>query len=133
MSWHPSIASELHTLHLYLSQLPSCIPEGSTYGFDQYPGVDLDWVERTGTEAGALNHDLEVLLGTHANGPIVFRERGPALTAVVDVLGQYICGDEHQGENLLLHQWVADLLVSACKAFEGAGQEVGTLVLAVSK
>ncbi|KAG9022111.1 hypothetical protein FRB95_000740, partial [Tulasnella sp. JGI-2019a] len=63
-----------------------------------------------GTEQGALNHDLEIIVGPHDKGPVQFPERGPSLGGVVPLL-KYIDGtSKEQG---LLIKWGDDLTEAA--------------------
>jgi hypothetical protein len=55
----------------------------SRYHFQDF-APDPDWIETIGTVEGAINRELEVRLGTRANGPIEFVERGPSVEALVD-------------------------------------------------
>ena len=68
----------------------------------------------TGSEAGALNHDLEIifplsdcLLTQDTTRLILFHESGPSLEAVADVLEKF------SRPNNVLPKWIADLIASA--------------------
>jgi len=68
--------SNLKRLDLYLHGLPSSLAITeyfSCYNFAQF-SLDLDWVEAIGSVKGAVNHELKVQLGMHANGTIEFVE-----------------------------------------------------------
>ncbi|TFY78892.1 hypothetical protein EWM64_g5117, partial [Hericium alpestre] len=117
----PSLQENLSLLKYLLSNLPlSVVPNGAKiYCFHQFPGLDAELVEDNGSEMGALNHELEVILGRDRDtGLIVFREQGPSLTAVVDVIERYMTGSD--GENILLIKWINDLLAAARAIFERA-------------
>jgi hypothetical protein len=116
-------SANLSLLRHLLNNLPSNIPLGSThYSFNQFKGLDPDWVENTGSNAGALNHELEIMFGSWHAGSIQFHEQGPSLTAVVDVLATYITGMDK--EEAILMKWVEDLIAGAHTAFLDAGIEV---------
>jgi hypothetical protein len=71
--------------------------------------------------AGAVNRQLEIRLGTRANGPIEFTERGPPVEALVSVLDRYI---KDFPNNLLLEKWVDDALAGAIHTFTKLGTPV---------
>jgi len=109
----------LAQLRLYLQNLPKnlSLPASghSVYGFEHF-APDAEWVEDIGEE-GAVNRQLEILLGSRVKGPIRLIERGPSICAVVDVLDKYLA---RHPKSLILQKWVSDLTVSATLAYESA-------------
>ena len=94
--------------------LPSTIPEGSTYyNFHRYAPSENS-VEDCGAD-GALNHDLEITFvpGSRQSGVIEFKECGPGLVAVVDVLRRFTC---EYPANTVLQKWILDLTAAARNA-----------------
>jgi hypothetical protein len=108
----PTMSENIPRLRAYLTNLPESsgipYPESSSYNFATFE-PDQDWVEDVGLE-GAVNRELEVRLGSRANGGLTFRERGPGLTAVVDVLEKYL---NMFPASILLSKWVTDLVMAA--------------------
>ncbi|THH07564.1 hypothetical protein EW146_g9281 [Bondarzewia mesenterica] len=127
----PDNAPELFVLAHLLSNLPDTIPEGSSYGFDTFSGLDADWEELTGSKARALNHHLEVTFGFRSAGSIIFRERGPSLACVANVIEHYI-QDERGNYDGLLSKWVEDLTAAAHLAYKNAAAEAPTLSLSAA-
>lgn len=114
---------ELDTLLHHLKHLPINIPEMcGQYHFDSWGELDPELVDDTGTRQGALNMMLERAFGTRKDSLVVFRERGPALEAVVSVLRREITG--LGGENILLTKWTEDLTASAKAVCEKHGTKV---------
>lgn len=114
--------TQLQELRHLLRHLPNIIPlpdpGNQLYSFDKYI-PDEDWIERTGSEQGALNHALEVAFKNRAvvgdHRIIQFCERGPSLEGVVDVLRRYrIPGED------ILPKWVRDLIASASAVYSTA-------------
>jgi len=115
--------AKLKKLSLYLRRLPpslAVIDSFSRYNFQDF-SPDPDWVEKIGTVEGAVNRELEVRLGTRANGPIEFVERGPAVEALVDVLDQYTGTFPHDG---LLAKWIDDALAGVMHTYSKANMPV---------
>ena|SRR5258705_13556706 len=101
-----------------LKRLSTVVPPGKDSGAPSYPFLsytpDPEWVEMTGSEAGTLNHDLEIifplsdhLLTQDTTHLILFCESGPPLKAVADVLEKF------SRPNNVLPKWIADLIASA--------------------
>ncbi|KAG2131337.1 hypothetical protein DEU56DRAFT_953870 [Suillus clintonianus] len=111
---------KLQQLYLFLSNLPDTIPyadAGQTqYGFS----LDDDRIEDMGP-IGALNCALECVMGQCHNGPISFKERGPGLEAVVDILEAHLIEHHESPETILLVKWIDDLTTAAEAAFMSAG------------
>jgi hypothetical protein len=120
---HEHRNSKLKRLDLYLRGLPSslAIAESiSRYNFTEF-ALDPDWVEAIGSVEGAVNHELEVRLGTRANGPIEFVERGPQVEALVGVLDHYSTRFPH---DTLLAKWIDDALAGATHTYSKANTRV---------
>src|SRR5882762_10481859 len=102
---------------MYLHGLPNSLAvktsEDSHYDFQGFK-PDPDWVENIGTIEGAMNQELESQLGSHANGPIEFTERGALVEAIVRVLDRYT---KEFPNDLLLLQWVDDAIAGAIHTF----------------
>lgn len=118
--------TKLGRLSYYLRQLPATLPiiinsseSRSRYDFTNF-APDPEWIEDAGLN-GAVNRELEVRLGTRANGPIHFIERGPAVKALVSVLEKYTRAFPN---NLLLQTWVDDALKGAENTFAKANLPV---------
>jgi len=75
---------------------------------------------------GALNRELEVRMGQHNKGPISFKECGPSLNAVTNVLGGYLDQYHESPETVLLVKWVDDLTIAAAAALKSAGIPVSS-------
>lgn len=107
------LEDKLQDLSRLLSSLPADIKEGREhYNFDFF-WPDPELLDDIGP-AGALNHALEITF-KRKEGIITFKEKGPGLTAVVDVLRNY---NQISVGNAVLQKWVLDLHVSAIKAGE---------------
>lgn len=117
------LAENIEKLRLYLTYLPQTLPfpsaNNSIYGFENFV-LDQDWVEDAGEEA-AVNRELEVRLGSRANGPIHLKERGTSIAALANVLERYLL---RYPKSAILQEWVSDILASAQSAFEHAKVEV---------
>ena len=107
---------KLQRLSKYLSHLPSILavksPSESRYNFNNFE-PDADWIEDIGI-VGAVNRQLEIQLGTRADGPIEFTERGPPVEALVSVLSRYT---RDFPNNVLLEKWADDALAGALHTF----------------
>ena len=117
-----SVKADLNKLRLYLSHLPAtlpCQPSDSANNFKLF-APDTEWAADIGLE-GAVNRQLEVVLGSRAHGPIQLKERGPGVVALADVLEQYL--KELPG-SVILEKWLADMIGSAVSAYESAGLQV---------
>jgi hypothetical protein len=117
--------SKLKRLDLYLRGLPSSlaiVEPFSRYNFTHF-SLDPDWVEAIGSVEGAVNRELEVRLGTRANGPIEFVERGPQVEALVGVLDHYLTQFPH---DTLLAAWIDDSLAGAIHTYSKANTSVST-------
>ncbi|OCB87760.1 hypothetical protein A7U60_g5083 [Sanghuangporus baumii] len=105
----------LQELTRQLTCLGSNILDGSNhYNFQNF-AYDPSEAADIGEE-GAVNHTLEVILAPKGRGKgIEFKEKGPGLMAVVDVLRYY--NKKYEG-NAVLQKWVRDLLDAAIKSGE---------------
>ncbi|KIM80110.1 hypothetical protein PILCRDRAFT_9688 [Piloderma croceum F 1598] len=107
---------KLQQLAKYLRGLPSALAikpsSESRYNFKNFE-PDVDWIEDIGL-VGAVNQQLEIRLGTRADGPIEFTERGPPVEALVNVLDRYT---KDFPNNVLLEKWVDDALAGAIHTF----------------
>ncbi|KAG1897103.1 uncharacterized protein F5891DRAFT_896508, partial [Suillus fuscotomentosus] len=118
-------------LSLYLQNLPETIPYADPsipqYGFDFFT-LDDEKIQDYGP-IGAVNHELEVRMGQRNKGPISFKERGPSLNAVTNVLGGYLDQYHESPETVLLVKWVDDLTIAAAAAFKSASIPVSSFLL----
>jgi hypothetical protein len=117
-----SIKAEINKLRLYLSHLPAtlpCQPSDSAYSF-KFFAPDKEWVADIGLE-GAVNRQLEIMLGSRAFGPIQLKERGPGVVALADILEQYL---EKFPGSVVLEKWLTDMIGSAVSAYESAELQV---------
>jgi hypothetical protein len=123
--------NKLQLLSLYLQNLPKTIPladpSSPQYGFDFFI-LDDENIEDYGP-IGALNRELELRMGQRDKGPVSFKERGPSLNAVTDVLGGFLDQYHESPETVLLVKWVDDLTIAAVAAFKTAGIEVSSFLL----
>ena len=87
----------------------------SHYNFTQF-SIDPDWVEAIGSVPGVVNCELEVWLGTHANGPLEFVERGSPsqVKGLVEILDHYL---KQFPANILLATWMDDALAGAIHTY----------------
>lgn len=105
------VDKRLHNLRDLLQNLPPTVPTSSVwYNFQKYT-PDPEKVDRYGSEESAVNQALEVILCPGGRGSLIrFKERGPGLVAVVDVLKKYI----HAFPNSeMLQKWIFDLTEAA--------------------
>src|SRR6267154_5193905 len=113
------LQDQLVELRLCLKALPTDIPvplaAESKYKFSDFT-PDAEWAADIG-EAGAVNRELEVKFGNRVDG-LKLIERGPETEAVVDVLETWI---EKCPGNIILEQWVNDILEAARGAILAAG------------
>ncbi|KAG1889148.1 hypothetical protein F4604DRAFT_1546063, partial [Suillus subluteus] len=99
---------KLQQLSLFLSNLPQTIPYADAAQTHYRFFLDDEKIEDMGP-IGALNRELECVMGQRHNGPISFKERGPGLEAVVDVLESHLIEHHNSPETILLVKWVDDL------------------------
>jgi hypothetical protein len=118
---HQAILDKL--LH-HLRHLPKSISAEPDYYSNVFTAYapDVEWIELTGTQQGAVNHDLEVIFGDCAHGHIQFKSRRESLEAVVSVLVTFI--NSQSAEEGLLLKWVEDLIAAAKQACKDAGETV---------
>ncbi|KAG6376570.1 hypothetical protein JVT61DRAFT_1548 [Boletus reticuloceps] len=121
--------SQLAQLELYLqnlaqvnTQIPRLETSDSLYRFHSFD-YDEEWEKDVGLE-GAINRELEIRLGSRAKGPIKFKEWGPGLEAVVQVLRQYLTVVL---ESILLRKWLSDLTEAALLVFKEANLPIPEL------
>ena len=116
---------KLQRLVKYLSNLPTTLaikpPSESRYNFNNFE-PDEDWIEDIGI-VGAVNRQLEIRLGTRADGPIEFTERGPPVEELANVLNRYL---NDFPNNVLLEKWVDDALAGALHTFSKLETPVST-------
>ncbi|KAL5512313.1 hypothetical protein ACEPAG_3305 [Sanghuangporus baumii] len=109
------LEEELQELTRRLTCLAGNVLDGNEhYNFQNfvYDATEADDIG----EEGAVNHALEVILAPKGRGNgIEFTEKGPGLTAVVDVLRYY---NNKYERNAVLQKWVHDLLDAAIKSGE---------------
>lgn len=110
----PPNGQELDTLLHHLKHLPKEVPEKhGQYHFDTWVELDLELVEDTRSQHGALNMMLERAFGTRKDGLVAFCEKGLSLEAVAAVIQREITGPD--GKNVLLTEWT-DNRTAAAKA-----------------
>ncbi|EIW76615.1 hypothetical protein CONPUDRAFT_84591 [Coniophora puteana RWD-64-598 SS2] len=107
----------LADLRSYLETLPDNLPITSKINFAYYQPNDVD-IKDKGYE-GAVNHALEMAFcpQSRRDGPIVLKERGPGLVAVVDVLQDTIAKcraqSEKSSDSAIMLKWARDLIHQA--------------------
>ncbi|KAG1861226.1 hypothetical protein F4604DRAFT_1587950, partial [Suillus subluteus] len=111
---------KLQQLSLFLSNLPQTIPYADTAQTHYRLFLDDEKIEDMGP-IGALNRELECVMGQRHNGPILFKERGPGLEAAVDVLESHLIEHHNSPETILLVKWVDGLTTAAKAAFASTG------------
>jgi hypothetical protein len=114
---------KIEILRLYLSNLPDNLPlpppHQSAYQFGSF-APDLEWLEEIGEE-GAVNRQLEIILGLRARGPIILKERGPGILALADVFETYL---GRYPESEILRKWLSDMIGFATLSYETAQVKV---------
>ena len=80
---------KLQQLSLFLSNLPKTILYADAAQTRYTFSLDDDKIEDMGP-IRALNHELECVISQRHNGPISFKERGPGLEAIVDILESHL-------------------------------------------
>lgn len=119
---------ELRELRKLLACLPSSLPEPGPEA-TRYPFIgfepDLEFLERTESELGAVNESLKAAFGwkSRSSGDkiIPIFERGKHICAVADVLEHYLAA--YPGDAVLM-KWVADLSDAARKAIQNGNEMV---------
>ncbi|KAG0696247.1 hypothetical protein DFH29DRAFT_1004741 [Suillus ampliporus] len=115
--------NKLQLLSLYLQNLPKTIPYADPsilqYGFDFFALDDKKIKDYS--PISTLNCELEVPMSQHNKGSISFKECGPSLNAMTNVLGGYLDQYHESPEMVLLMKWVDNLTIVAAVAFKSAG------------
>ena len=117
-----TVSSDLEKLSLYLSNLPATPPlsaQDQVHDFRNF-APDMDWLREIGEE-GAVNRQLEIMLGSRDKGGIQLKGQGPGITALAGVLRKYL--EKYPG-SVILQKWLSDLIESAIRAFTSAGLQV---------
>ncbi|KAG2156707.1 uncharacterized protein EDB93DRAFT_1247409 [Suillus bovinus] len=118
--------NKLQLLSLYLQNLPKTIsladPSSPQYGFDFFI-LDDENIKDYGP-ISALNQKLKLRMDQHDKGSISFKECGPSLNTVIDVLGGYLDQYHESPKTALLIKWVDDLTIAAVAAYKSAGIEL---------
>ena len=114
---------DIAQLRLYLNSLSNSIPVPkpgeSQYDFQHF-APDPEWVEDIGEEH-AVNRELEVRLGSRANGPVELKEKGPSISSLADILEKYLT---QYPNSVLIRKWLVDILESATLVFVPCHGEV---------
>lgn len=119
---------EAQKLRHYLRNLPDFLPVLASQKNDfHYFVPNEDWITDTSLE-GAVNRGLEIALGSRAQGVLSFKERGPGMEALADVLERYLM--ECPG-SVLLKKWLSDAITAAETVFVSAGLDVRAIQLLV--
>src|SRR5882672_6462300 len=109
--------NKLLQLAIYLNGLPDSLPikdpPHSHYNFQIFE-LEAEWIDTIGSIEGAVNRELECRLGSQANGPIEFTERGLPVEALAAVLNNYTTQFPN---DILLAKWVDDALVGVKHTF----------------
>lgn len=106
-------------LRTVLTALPLPVLEPSSLDFRNYT-PSQHGIEKTESVNGAVNDDLESILGLKIHG-LTLRESGPGLVALVDVLEHYT---KEFPEDAVLGLWGPAVLAAAENAFALAGKPV---------
>ena len=106
-------------LRTVLSGLPLPVVEPSALHFRTYT-PSHDGLEKTESINGAVNDDLEKLLGYKAHG-LTLSEAGPGVTALADVLESYT---QMFPDDAVLKLWGPAVLAAAENVYVAAGKSV---------
>ena len=130
MTWDCRLAMELpletqlHMIQLYLNNLLQTLSlpakSKSTCRFFSFK-LNKDLVDDIG-KIGAINWELEVRLGQRQHG-LKFREWGPEIQLLAHLLGDWAPRFE---DDVILKEWVFDILRAAQDAFEDSGLPVSS-------
>jgi hypothetical protein len=88
------------------------VPKGDNlYQFQNF-ALDPEKVEDFGGKDCAVNHGLKIIFCPQGrrDGPIVLKEQGPGLVAVVDVLEKWI---QIYLKSMVLQKWISNLATAA--------------------
>jgi hypothetical protein len=118
--------TKITRIRYLVGKFPKSIPyvaaPDSSYKFTMF-APDQEWTANEGLDV-AFNRELEILFGTRVYGRITFREQGPELSAIADVLEEYT---KKLPACFYLDKWISDILTSAEGVFNDAGIEVRCL------
>lgn len=107
-----SVDARLRTLSLYITHLPDNLPhDPSAYSGLNPFAPDPEWIEIAGEE-GAINRELEVVLGSRETGVFHIHARSPNFQCLPSVLKTYL---SRFVNNTILLKWLHDSLES-CRA-----------------
>jgi hypothetical protein len=125
-----NFAPILTRLKLLLDNLPNALPshgnKSEKFGvFLTQPEnfvLDADWMEKTECEVATLSEMLKTVFGwsarTTGDGVVEFEERGPAVSAMHDVLSRFWPGNDRRYENNnVLKKWIIDIAIGAEKCY----------------
>ena len=130
-----STKARVDHLHLYLENLPDTIPQSGSktakYTFDFF-SVDNNDLQDMGL-VGAINRQLEIHLGHHNNGPIIFSERGPGLHKLANLFESWLNELASDPEVLILVKWLDDLIKAAENAYRTSNAMVLIIVVLVAR
>ena len=105
----------------------------SIYGTFLHFTIDPDILEKTGNNVGAFSEQLKAIFGweTHStgNGIIPIKERGRALSAVVDVLSQF---HEEHPNNAVIQKWGFDIGKGVEKVYQIHGHNMHHFIIHIS-
>ena len=130
-----STKARVDLLRLYLENLPDTIPQSGSetakYTFNFF-SVDDDDLQDMGL-FGAINRQLEIHLGHHNNGPIIFSERGPGLHKLANLFESWLNELASDSEVLILIKWLDDLIKAAENAYRTSNAMVLIIVVLVAR
>jgi len=116
-------SGKLAYLQLLLHNLPDSVPfcnaSSTAYNFS----VSKDDVTDLGDENSAINRVLEITFGDRSKtgGIVPIKEKGPGITAVVDVLHKCLIEDPSDAHLVL---WLENLSKSTEEVYRAAEKEV---------
>jgi len=102
---------QLYKLQCHLECLPESLPSSGFHFFQTFV-PDPEKVGDFGSVEAAINHALEISLcpGGQQSGPIILKEHGPGILAIVEVLDNY---NKKFPKFTIMQKWISDLIAAA--------------------
>lgn len=80
-----------------------------------------------GAECSVLNSHLEIVFGLRAVTPLIFKERGPGISSLVDLFTHYLTGDFQ--EKPVIAKWMMDLTEAVESMSRAVPKQVSPLLI----
>jgi len=102
---------QLYKLWHHLECLPESLPSSGFHFFQSFV-PNPENVEDFGSVEAAVNHALEISLCPRGrqSGPIILKEHGPGILAIVEVLDKY---NKKFPKSTIMQKWISDLIAAA--------------------